>query len=133
LPATEPKAELYAVAALERWLERSDPRAGLRSFDLLGQLTEKRLYPTDVARILRRRCAAARVVGDLAGHSLRRGFITNAAKKKVAIESIKARHRTAIERDRVGLRRCRDDRRGRAAARDRQVSALLERGRRTSG
>jgi hypothetical protein len=29
------------------------------------------------------------VVGDFAGHSPRRGFITNAAKKRVPIESIK--------------------------------------------
>jgi len=41
------------------------------------------------SRILRRRAAAAGVDGDFAGHSLRRGFITNAAKKKIPIESIK--------------------------------------------
>ena len=29
------------------------------------------------------------MAGDFAGHSLRRGFITNAAKKKIPIESIK--------------------------------------------
>jgi hypothetical protein len=60
-----------------------------RTFDLRGQLTATRLDPGDVARILRRRCAAAGVAGDFAGHSLRRGFITNAAKNKVPIESIK--------------------------------------------
>jgi len=32
---------------------------------------------------------AAGVSGDFAGHSLRRGFITDAAKKKVPIENIK--------------------------------------------
>ena len=32
---------------------------------------------------------AAGIEGDFAGHSLRRGFITNAAKKKIPIESIK--------------------------------------------
>ncbi len=31
----------------------------------------------------------AGVAGDFAGHSLRRGFITNAAKKKIPIENIK--------------------------------------------
>jgi hypothetical protein len=69
---------------------RSDPQG--RSFAAsicAGQLTEHRLYPGDVARILRRRCAAAGVAGDFAGHSLWRGFITNAAKKTVPIESIK--------------------------------------------
>ncbi len=83
LPASGPRAELCAVAALERWLETVGATGPLfRSFDFRGQLPEKRLWPTDVARILRRRCAAASVVGDLAGHSLRRGFITNAAKKR---------------------------------------------------
>ncbi len=43
----------------------------------------------DVTRILRRRPATAGVTGDFAGHSLRRGFITNAAKKKIPIENIK--------------------------------------------
>ena len=54
-----------------------------------GRLTENRLDPGDVARILRRRCAAAGVDGDFAGHSLRRGFITNAAKNKIPVASIK--------------------------------------------
>ncbi len=90
LPPSGPKAGLCAVTALERWLETVGPTGPIfRSFDLRGQLTANRLWPTDVARILRRRCAAAGVVGDFAGHSLRRGFITNAAKKKVPIESIK--------------------------------------------
>jgi len=60
-----------------------------RTFHLRGLLTSTRLDPGDVARILRRRAAAAGVAGDFAGHSLRRGFITNAAKKKIPIESIK--------------------------------------------
>jgi len=92
LPTTNglPGTGLCAVGALERWLEtvgRSGPV--FRTFDLRGRLTENRLDPGDVARILRRRCVAAGVDGDFAGHSLRRGFITNAAKKKVPIESIK--------------------------------------------
>jgi integrase len=90
LPATGPKADLCAVAALERWLDTIEPTGPVfRGFDLRGQLTENRLDPGDVARILRRRAAAAGVAGDFAGHSLRRGFITNAAKKKIPIESIK--------------------------------------------
>ena len=82
--------ELCAVKALERWLEVVRATAAIfRTFDLRSQLTTNRLDAGDVARILRRRCAAAGVVGDFAGHSLRRGFITNAAKKKIPIESIK--------------------------------------------
>ena len=85
-----PVAELCAVKALEQWLEVVGATAAIfRTFDLRGRLTGSRLDPGDVARVLRRRCATAGVVGDFAGHSLRRGFITNAAKKRVPIESIK--------------------------------------------
>jgi integrase len=83
-------SELCAVAALARWLEAVGPTGTVfRTFDLRGLLTENRLDAGDVARVLRRRAAAGGVMGDFAGHSLRRGFITNAAKKKVPIESIK--------------------------------------------
>jgi len=82
--------ELCAVAMLERWLKVvGAERAVFRTFDLRGGLTANRLDPGDVARIVRRRASAAGVTGDFGGHSLRRGFITNAAKKKVPIESIK--------------------------------------------
>ena len=85
-----PRTMLCAVSALERWLEAIDASTAIfRTFDLRGKVTANRLDPGDVARILRRRCAAAGVDGDFAGHSLRRGFITNAAKKKIPIESIK--------------------------------------------
>ena len=84
------RVELCAVAALELWLDVVGAEGPVfRTFDLRGRLTANRLDPSDVARILRRRAAAAGVAGDFAGHSLRRGFITNAAKKKVPIESIK--------------------------------------------
>ena len=84
------KAELCAAAALDVWLDviaKTGPV--FRTFNLRGRLTNTRLDPGDVARILRRRCVAGGVDGDFAGHSLRRGFITNAAKKKIPIESIK--------------------------------------------
>lgn len=84
------KNELCPVGALERWLEPVGAAGPVfRTFDLRGQLTANRLDPGDVARILRRRAIAGGVDGDFAGHSLRRGFITNAAKKKIPIESIK--------------------------------------------
>jgi len=85
-----PKTDLCAVAALERWLETVGTTGPVfRTFDLRGDLTPNGLDAGDVARILRRRAASAGVAGDFAGHSLRRGFITNAAKKKVPIENIK--------------------------------------------
>ena len=84
------RTELCAVRALERWLEVVGPTSAIfQTFDLRGHLTTNRVDPGDVARILRRRCVAAGVSGDFAGHSLRRGFITNAAKKKVPLENIK--------------------------------------------
>ena len=84
------RADLCAFAAVERWLEVVGPDGPVfRTFDLRGRLTANRLDPSDVARVIRRRATAAGVVGDFAGHSLRRGFITNAAKKKIPIESIK--------------------------------------------
>jgi len=83
-------SSLCAVVALELWLDTVDATGAVfRSFDLRGGLTAHRLDAGDVARILRRRAATAGVQGDFAGHSLRRGFITNAAKKKVPIENIK--------------------------------------------
>jgi len=90
LPATSTKSTLCAVAALERWIVIVGPAGPVfRTFDLRKHLTTTRLDSGDVPRILRRRAAAAGLSGDFAGHSLRRGFITNAAKKKVPIENIK--------------------------------------------
>jgi hypothetical protein len=52
----------------------------IRTFDLRGCLPANRPDRSDVARVVRRCVAAAGIVGGLAGHSLRSGFITNAAK-----------------------------------------------------
>ncbi len=55
LPATSPKAELWGVAALERWLETVGATGPVFwTFDLRGRLTENRLDPGNVAR-----CAGA--------------------------------------------------------------------------
>ena len=84
------KPELCAVVALERWLETIGTAGAIfRTFDLRGSLTANRINVSDVPRIVRRRAGAAGVGGDFAGHSLRRGFITNAAQKSIPIESIK--------------------------------------------
>lgn len=92
LPKVSPSVQLCAATALEHWLEVVGAVFGpiFRTFDLRGGLTTQRLDSGDVARILRRRAAAAGVIGDFAGHSLRRGFITNAAKKKIPIETSSA-------------------------------------------
>jgi hypothetical protein len=70
----DPRAELCAVAALEAWLGVvALTGAAFRTFDLRDGLAAARSDPGDVARILRRRCAAAGIAGDFAGHSLWRG------------------------------------------------------------
>ncbi len=85
-----PRPEICPVVALEHWLEVvGTAGAVFRTFDLRGQLAANRLHPGDVARVLRRRAAAAGISGDFTGHSLRRGFITDAAKMHVPIERIK--------------------------------------------
>ncbi len=90
LPTGSQSATLCAVAALERWLAAVGG-AGLvfRTFDLRGRLTEMRLDPGDVARILRRRAAAAGVEGDFAGHSLRAWVHHQRREEEGPIESIK--------------------------------------------
>jgi len=113
IPAASPSARLCAGAALERWLEAIGPAGPVfRTFDLRERLTSARLDPGDVVRILRRRAAAGGGAGDFAGHSLRRGFITNAAKKKVPIESIKrvtGQRSSGIVRDYVAAATLDDD------------------------
>ena len=113
LPPTSTLSELCAVAALERWLAIVGPAAAVfRTFDLRGQLTATQLDSGDVARVLRRRATSAGVAGDFAGHSLRRGFITNAAKKKVPIENIKrvtGQHSSGIVLDYVAAATLDDD------------------------
>ncbi len=60
-----PKPEICPVLALERWLEVVGSEGSrVQDLDLRGALTATRLDPGDVARILRRRAAAAGVAGD---------------------------------------------------------------------
>jgi len=112
LPAASTKAELCAVAVLERWLAIVGPAGPVfRTFDLRGQLTATQLDPGDVARILRRRTATAGVTGDFAGHSLRRGFHHERREEEDPDREHQAGHQPAHERDRARLRRGRDARR----------------------
>jgi hypothetical protein len=60
----------------------------VHTFKLRSRLTANRL--ADDACVRHQRAIAAGVAYDFAGHSLRRGLITNAAKKKkIRIDSIK--------------------------------------------
>jgi len=88
LPTASPSAQLCAVAALERWLEALGPDGPvLRTFHLRGRRTSSvrgGRGPGSCAG----RAAEASVDGDFAGRLLRRGFVTNAAKKKIPIKGI---------------------------------------------
>jgi integrase len=112
-----PKTELCAVAALEAWLEVVGATGPVfRTFDLRGRLTSTRLDPGDVARILRRRCAAAGVAGDFR-RAIRFGAGSSRTRRRrrCPIESIKRVTGQRSKRDRAGLRGGRDARRRPAA------------------
>jgi integrase len=66
--------------ALEAWLAIAPPGDGESPLfcSLHGSKTGKALLPAAIATIIQRRCAAAGVMGDFSGHSLRRGWIQSA-------------------------------------------------------
>lgn len=94
---THPDQAIDPVSAVRAYLDAAALVEGpvFRTFDLRGQLTMNRIDGRDVARCVQRLCAAAGVEGDMAGHSLRAGFITSAAREKIGLERIAAvsRHR----------------------------------------
>ena len=86
-------AALCPVRALRRWLDAAQIAEGpvFRTFALprgrrntaSDTLKSQRIDGRDVARILQRVTMRAHVDGDFAAHSLRAGFITSAAQKKI--------------------------------------------------
>lgn len=73
-----------------------------RSFSLDGELQERRLTDHDVAWIIKRLCKKAGLdATQFAGHSMRRGFITEATRKRVSIADIK---KVTHQSDRTVLR-----------------------------
>lgn len=76
-----PTSDYCPVAALERWLEAAEITEGavFRAIDRHGNLSEKRLSDKAVALIVKKRGSAAGYdSAELAGHSLRRGFVLDA-------------------------------------------------------
>lgn len=70
------------VRVLRRWLCDAAITEGpvFRSFSPHGDIQSRRLGAEDVARIVKKTCAAAGIdPKDFAGHSLRAGFVTTAA------------------------------------------------------
>jgi len=82
---------LCPVRAMREWLERAEVTDGavFRTFSMPRQrgepsrLQTQRIDPKDVARLVQRVARNARLEGDFAAHSLRAGFVTSAAQKKV--------------------------------------------------
>ena len=64
--------------ALKRWLEAAKITEGALFRRLLGPTVGDRLSAHAAAAIVKRRAAMAGLPGDFAGHSLRRGFVTEA-------------------------------------------------------
>lgn len=74
------------VRALRAWLDAAAITEGavFRSFNRQRILKETRIYPEDVARIVKRRCKDAKIdPTTYSGHSLRAGFVTSAAEAGV--------------------------------------------------
>lgn len=66
-----------------------DSGALFRSFDIDGTLTDRRLAPGDVNRIIKRACRRAGLNPDeFASHSMRSGFVTSAAERGAAPSEI---------------------------------------------
>jgi integrase len=87
---SHPVEAICPVRALRAWLDASTITEGalFRSFSMNLALQQHRLDGRDVARLIQRVAKRAGLEGDLAGHSLRAGFVTSAAKAGVALDSI---------------------------------------------
>jgi len=81
---------LCAVRALRRYLDAAQLASGalFRSLTPKRCITEHPICGRDVAELVKRLAARARVDGDFSGHSLRAGFATSAAAAKVSLDAI---------------------------------------------
>lgn len=93
---------IFDIAAeyLREWLELSGIVKGavFRSFDINGNLQNKRLYPQAVAEIVKKRI---KLLGlnpdDYAAHSIRSGFSTAASKKAGRANTMAATSHTSVQ------------------------------------
>ena len=97
--------ETCPVAAVRAWLEASGIAAGplFRPVSRHGRVQPARLSDRAVAEVVKRSLrAAGRGAGRYAGHSLRAGFITQAAMAGVSERAIQNQsgHRSLVERSR---------------------------------
>lgn len=85
------RTALCAVRGLEEWLEAAQIRTGalFRRIDRNGHLLEGRLCDRTVARLVQQAAERAGLdPANFAGHSLRAGFATTAAKHGKSLDSI---------------------------------------------
>jgi integrase len=77
---------ICAVKAVSAWIDASGIAATggplFRTFNGGMKLTQNRIHPQDIARLVKRVMDEAAIDGDFAAHSLRAGFITTAASTK---------------------------------------------------
>ncbi len=83
IPQT-PVVACCAVRAVKSWIAtgRIEGGALFRGMDK-GVVEERRISDASIARLVQRVTRAAGIEGDFAGHSLRAGFVTSAAEKRV--------------------------------------------------
>lgn len=81
---------LCAVHAVREWLDAAGITSGpvFRTFTLQRELSDRSIEGQDVANLVKSLADRARLEGDFGGHSLRAGFVTVAAEKKVSLDSI---------------------------------------------
>jgi integrase len=81
---------LNPALALDAWLAIAPAGNGESPLfcSLHGSKTGKALLPAAIATIIQRRCAAAGVLGDFSGHSLRRGWIQSANEEGISVPDI---------------------------------------------
>ncbi len=104
------KGSVCAVRALARWLRVSGIEAGkvFRSVNRHGGISTKGLRASAVGRIVKRRVAQIGLdSSQYAGHSLRAGLVTSAA--KAGVSSWKIRQQTGHKSDAMLNRYIRDD------------------------
>lgn len=78
------------AAALREWLKAAGITEGAVFRRLWGAKVGPALSPHAIAAVVQRRAALAGVPGDFAGHSLRRGFVTEAGLHDVPLAEIMA-------------------------------------------
>ena len=92
VPFVRNNAERCSVTAVRKWLRVAEitewPVVGTFAMprgrhDRVERLRENPMDGRDIARVVQRTIALAGVEGDFVGHSLRAGFVTAAAQKKV--------------------------------------------------